>query len=729
MAIKRYECCSLLIALAISCIWPAKLLAQAAHRSADLGDAHPLRIDDLLAIESIVDVVMSPDGNLAAVTIQRARTLGVETYGRDHADMERMDIWVLSRHGAPQNVTLGARDGSSHWRPVWSPDSRRLAMLSTRGGDNVRLYVWDKDQRILRRISDRGVRLDAMFNEEGPPMAWVGASELLCALLPAGERPFQFAVSPIRRFALNDAWTRTERGAAPSVSVLEGGVEVPEGARPQGQLALFDVRSRMSHTIVEGNVRTVTLSPDARYAAVIVEAGSTVPHPDRPVRRAEDAATESHVHFGMHRRLGVISLRHPREVRWVDGLFDPYFAGASRSWALDGSKFVVMSRATKDEQSSTSPKLVSALANVIGAASNSSLRAQATEEPTSLPAHPGLQLRGWSAKTGFAVFTSEPHDGTLLWTRDNAHTQPAVRLRLNAHLGQVQDDVGTDLLIRYSSPDGKVYRAHVILPAGYDQSRRYPVITEVYPGYTIPEHLPHQGSAKHGSIWGLIDMRLLAVQGYVVLWPSIPGSSGEPIVSIPGFVMPAIDTLIAMGIADSSRLGLYGHSHGAIAAYGLLTLTTRFRAAVAVSGWSDIVHYYGSVDASNVLSDFPHEWATTGMPVFEAHDGPGVGSGLWIGATPWADPDRWLRNNPIYHFDRIGTPLMIVRSDNDFFDMSDGDLAFQALHRLGKRVRYVRYWGEPHTIQSPANLRDLAKRMYAWFEENLRGLSSDAVAR
>ena len=32
-----------------------------------------------------------------------------------------------------------------------------------------------------------------------------------------------------------------------------------------------------------------------------------------------------------------------------------------------------------------------------------------------------------------------------------------------------------------------------------------------------------------------------------------------------------------------------------------------------------------------------------------------------------------------------------------------------------KRAAFVRYWGEGHVPQSPANIRDLWQRIFAWF--------------
>ena len=42
---------------------------------------------------------------------------------------------------------------------------------------------------------------------------------------------------------------------------------------------------------------------------------------------------------------------------------------------------------------------------------------------------------------------------------------------------------------------------------------------------------------------------------------------------------------------------------------------------------------------------------------------------------------------------------------------------FTALKRQNKRAEFVRYWGEGHTLNSPANIRDLWARVFAWFDD------------
>jgi dipeptidyl aminopeptidase/acylaminoacyl peptidase len=87
-----------------------------------------------------------------------------------------------------------------------------------------------------------------------------------------------------------------------------------------------------------------------------------------------------------------------------------------------------------------------------------------------------------------------------------------------------------------------------------------------------------------------------------------------------------------------------------------------------------------------------------------------------MGGPPWSDVERYLRNSPIMQVNRITTPLLIIQGDLDFIPVQQGEEMFTGLRRLGKRVTFVRYWGEGHSIDSPANIRDMWKRVFQWFD-------------
>jgi len=78
----------------------------------------------------------------------------------------------------------------------------------------------------------------------------------------------------------------------------------------------------------------------------------------------------------------------------------------------------------------------------------------------------------------------------------------------------------------------------------------------------------------------------------------------------------------------------------------------------------------------------------------------------------------------MYHLDRVATPLLLVHgAEDDEIAASLSDEIFVGLRRLGKRVEYARYAGEPHVPMdwSYANQLDLGNRILGWFDRYLKG--------
>src|SRR5207247_8789786 len=136
-------------------------------------------------LEEVEEAALSPDGKSLAYALRRplaGESMVKQDFLRGN---DRADVWLVATAGGkPTRITDGATDGSGFWSPVWAPDSARLALLSTRGG-NVRLRSWERASGKLRLVHDRGV--DVQWAE--PTMAWVSSGELLCPLLPPGQRP------------------------------------------------------------------------------------------------------------------------------------------------------------------------------------------------------------------------------------------------------------------------------------------------------------------------------------------------------------------------------------------------------------------------------------------------------------------------------------------------------------------------------------------------------------
>lgn len=334
-------------------------------------------------------------------------------------------------------------------------------------------------------------------------------------------------------------------------------------------------------------------------------------------------------------------------------------------------------------------------------------RALEIERPAPAPRFVGFHAAAGDAAV--AAFSGATDSGTFVWVTRGGQSVRAVFAN-NRFIAEVE--TGPRRLISYRHVDGDSLSAELLLPPGYRNDTRVPVLVWVYGGASVSDTLFMEG--KH--VASLFNPQLFAAKGVAVLFPSIPlapygTNSAEPIADIAKSVMPAVDRLVDLGIADPERIAVGGLSYGAYAVYGLLTQTSRFRAAIAIDGDADLFTSYVAFDASTRYLDGAHE-RREGFWWAEASQGR-------MGATPWQDPLRYVRNSPFFALDRITTPLLIVHCDLDFVPIAHAEQMFAGLYRLGKTARFVRYFGEKHGPFSPANLQDVWAHIYRWIDEYL----------
>lgn len=124
----------------------------------------PFDVNDLFELEAIGRYLGGPyafssDGQKLAFTrVRPKKTLA--NYKLEFLwDNAGGDVWIQRAAAEPPvNITNGIQDGSGGWAPQWSPDGRKVAMLSTRGG-NVRVWVFDIGTRRLQQLSPRAVAI------------------------------------------------------------------------------------------------------------------------------------------------------------------------------------------------------------------------------------------------------------------------------------------------------------------------------------------------------------------------------------------------------------------------------------------------------------------------------------------------------------------------------------------------------------------------------------------
>ena len=200
--------------------------------------------------------------------------------------------------------------------------------------------------------------------------------------------------------------------------------------------------------------------------------------------------------------------------------------------------------------------------------------------------------------------------------------------------------------------------------------------------------------------------------GYVLFQPDIVFRPREPGLSVVDCVVPAVQRVIEMGIADPARVGIIGHSWGGFDTVVLATHTDIFAAGVAGAPITDLVSNYGNHHWSSGIAETDH--IETGqqrmqVPLYE-------------------DLQAYIRNSAIYKAHTMKTPLLVEVGDNDgTVHWHQGVELYNIARRAGKNVVMLQYGGEDHGLRKRANQIDYHHRIMEWFDHYLTRRRRGAV--
>jgi dipeptidyl aminopeptidase/acylaminoacyl peptidase len=256
-------------------------------------------------------------------------------------------------------------------------------------------------------------------------------------------------------------------------------------------------------------------------------------------------------------------------------------------------------------------------------------------------------------------------------------------------------------LIEYTCDNGGGrHQAVLYLPAGYEQGKKYPMLTYIYEKLSQEFNVYSEPNATRYS-----NPSVFTSRGYVFLKPDIVYHVNDPGRSAVWCVVPAVKAAIATGIVDPARIGLQGHSWGGYQTAFITTQTKIFKTAIAGAPLTDMVSMAGSVYWNSGGSD---------NAIFIASQGRFTGG-------PNDVPEAYTRNSPQQFAQNLSNPLMILHDDRDgAVDFNQGITYYNHLRNLGKDVVLLEYVGENHGLTRPANQKDYALRMTEWFDTFLR---------
>ncbi len=254
--------------------------------------------------------------------------------------------------------------------------------------------------------------------------------------------------------------------------------------------------------------------------------------------------------------------------------------------------------------------------------------------------------------------------------------------------------------ITYTSRDGLTIHGYLTLPKG-SEGKNLPVVVN-----------PHGGPWARDS-WGFNpEIQFLANRGYAVLQMNFRGSTGygrkfwESSFKQWGQTMQdditdGVKWLVKEGIADSTRVAIYGGSYGGYATLSGITKTPELYACA--------VDYVGVANMFTFMNSIPPYWEPYRKMMYEM-----VGD-------PKADSVMMANVSPVNHVDKIRCPLLVAQGANDpRVNKAESDQVVEALRKKGLTVEYIVKDNEGHGFYNEENKFEFYGAMEKFFEQHLR---------
>jgi dipeptidyl aminopeptidase/acylaminoacyl peptidase len=336
----------------------------------------------------------------------------------------------------------------------------------------------------------------------------------------------------------------------------------------------------------------------------------------------------------------------------------------------------------------------------------------------------------WSKKSGYARWTPGSNQVQRLIFEDKAVTGLAKAREADVHIYTAQryDDSpdafvgGSDLehakqvtntnsfiskyawgrseTVEYKSDRGVRLQGTLYYPAGYEAGKKYPMVVYLYEKLSDNVHRFVPPSERD-----YYNTSALTTQGYVVFQPDIVFRPREPGQSVVECVVPGVKRVVAMGVADSKRVGVVGHSWGGFDAAYLATHTDTFAAAVAGAAITNLVSNYGNHHWTSGIAETDH--IETGQQRMEV--------------ALYEDLQAYIRNSAVFNVHNMKTPLLLEVGDNDgTVHWHQGVELYNIARRAKKDVVMLAYGGEDHGLRRKANQIDYQKRIHEWFAHYLK---------
>lgn len=708
------------------------LVSSAAITPAQQPSRRSMTVADTLRIANVSDAQISPDGQWVAYIV---------TTNADDA-RTRTTVWLArtSRDITTSNVERAAApllpEGWTASQPRWSPDSRRIAFLSTRENQTGiwTISLTNRTPRFVAAVRSTNFYIaytgeSLAWSPDSRRIAYISASESEdagedeSATNNQGERARRDDPRVVGRIQY-----RSRTGFADDLRthVWVTDVENPQPRQltrgltydhaltwnPQGSEIAFlsnhepdpdaNNNSDIFAVNMEGSVRRITdtrgseyepaWSPDGRFIAYTAT--------KRPVTTIDSIAEDAHVWIvdarggSAGRELTASLDRRTRSPRWSADSRSIYFLANDR-----GRTFIYHLQTESGEARRVE-------INGLWSIPRYSVRPNATGIPRVISNHyqvGGFTLNSRATMAGgtarvprVAFVLAEAALPAEVFVMDMAGEAAE---RISSHNDAMLESLrlGWPEEINFQTFDDTPVQGWLLRPANFREGARYPLILSVHGG-------PH---GMYG--WSFNPtFQVYAARGYGVLYLNPRGSSGYGQRFSDGTLrewgggdyrdlMAGVDyALNRHAWIDRERLGVTGGSYGGFMTNWIVTQTPRFRAAVASASVSNLISFYGT----SLYQDLIH---------------------AEFGGFAWDDYETLWRWSPLRHVAAVNTPVLFIHGEQDYdVPLAQAEEMYQALRRRNIATALVIYPREGHGLREPRHRADALERTVSWFDRFLR---------
>ena len=258
----------------------------------------------------------------------------------------------------------------------------------------------------------------------------------------------------------------------------------------------------------------------------------------------------------------------------------------------------------------------------------------------------------------------------------------------------------TKRLVTYKRADGVDLSFTLYLPPGYKEGTRLPAVMNAYPlDYTDPRMAGQvTGSTQRFTTIGWQDHLYFLLLGYAVIDdPALPvvGDANKIydtyLEQLIAGAKAAVDTAVSTGVVDRDRIGVMGHSHGALMTVNLLTHSDLFRAGIARSG---------AYNRSLTAFGFQNERRTL-----------------------WEATDVYVKVSPYFHVDALKRPVLLIHGEADANPGTrtiQSELLYEAIRGNGGQARLVLLPYESHGYSALESNEHVVAEQIAWFDRYVK---------